>query len=228
MTDLDGRYQFIYVVDNAPTACDPLLVIISVDSQPAVMIASNVSRCNAMSNMGDNCIDLNMQVSGAVGIWSVDPTFPNDASDITNICFDGIDPGESFDFEFLVPNNNLVCDEVLFTMPILVTDCSCPNINISAPDDICEGAVFEFANIQDPNIVPGSWEIDDPSIMIVGGGAFLGVIPGTFTLTYTPDDPGDATCMPFSSVTLTVVPELSAGAATDLSLIHISEPTRPY
>lgn len=214
LSSMDGRYQFGYIVDNLPAGCDPLPFFFSVETPPDVMVTDNLTVCNAESTMGDNCISLNANASGAAGVWTIDPTYTNNATDITNICFDGIDPGTEFTFEFNVPNNNSACGPQDFQMRVLVLDCSCPNIAILQPDDICEGSLITLSDLEaNPALIAdGGWTVDNPD-GIIAGDNFVPSEPGVYVLRYTADDPGAPPCEPFSEVTVSVVERLSAGSA---------------
>jgi len=87
----------------------------------------------------------------------------------------------------------------------------------------CEGSLIALTTLEtDPALIAdGSWSVDNPDGVIAGSPpnqSFIPGAPGTYTLTYTPDDPGAPECDDNSQVTFEVFGLVSAGIADNYAI----------
>ncbi len=220
----EGQYTFEYTLtEMVPSGClGSSQITLEVYQTPDVSITPTAIACNTVSIQGPNCLDLNSFVIGATGTWNAPVNYTGDFSDISNICFDGLDVGSSYEFTFLTNTAVSPCVDKSLTTTVSIIDCNCPNIAISTPPSLCDlNGTMDLSSLEDPNIIEGSWSVVDgpQSINITGNEINTnGVLSGIYTLQYTPIDQPPTDCDQFSQVELEVVQSPSAGQGTEISV----------
>ncbi len=224
--NLDGIYTFQYTLDNVPNGCtDFNRVALTIDAFVDVDFQNSAEVCNVPSQNGPSCLDFNSFVrDGTQGDWTVAPNFNGDFSDLSNVCFEGYDIGETFEFIFTANPPGSVCPDQDLSFTVTVIDCDCPNLTTIAPMPICNEATdLDLSNLQSSGIVAGAWSVVDgpQSLDIVSNSINLdGIAEGVYTLRYTPQDQQPAGCPEFSEQLLEV---FNAPFAGDASTIEFCE-----
>ena len=182
---------------------------------------SEVSVCNTPMSQAPECIDLTSLVTGDAGDWVAPANYTNDFSDLSNICFVGLPPGETYEFTYTTSVAQLPCSDAEGITVVTVEDCSCPILNIIDPDPICNfDGTIDLENLETENISPGFWDVVDGPEQISLSGTILdasNISSGMYTLQYSPDIQPGPSCAPYSQVTLEVVASLEAGQGQEVA-----------
>ena len=226
-----GTYTFEYtLIDTPPAGClESSQLSIELNEAPDFSLTEFATACNTTSIQGPVCLDFTSFVSGATGDWSAPGNYTGDFTDITNVCFDGLPIGSTYEFSFLTNTAVSPCVDRGLSTTVTIIDCDCPNLNISTPGDICNSnSSIDLSDLEDPNIADGTWSvIAGPQNISLSGTIFDGdgIVAGTYTLQYTPDTTPAMDCDQFSQVDLEVVPLPNAGVANNYSLCFDEEET---
>lgn len=219
-----GLYTFEYTLDEmVPTGCTQSSQIsIEVNETPNVSVVPEATACNTQSVQGPTCLDLNSFVTGASGEWTAPANYTGDFSDVSNVCFEGLPIGSTYEFVFLTNTAVTPCVDRRLTTLVTILDCDCPNLNISTPSSICNvGGSLDLTTLEDPNIEPGSWSVSGgPQAITLNNNVFDadGIDAGTYTLQYTPDATPPMDCPQNSEVELEVVRSPQSGLPSDRSV----------
>ncbi len=227
-----GDYILTYTLDPVPAAdCQPdNTVTLSVFAQPEVMVMEAFP-CNTFSTAGLTTVNLEDQISGDVtgGSWAAAAGSESiDITDPTNVEFDGQAIGSMWAFTY-TSEAMAPCMPAIVTVMVTVTDCDCPNINITAPADLCNSEMtpLDLSTLEDPNIGTGAWTVLDPMGMNVAlSGTNLsvdGIAAGDYMLTYTLDPVPEANCVPANTVTLSVSNQVFVTLAMDLPVCIVAD-----
>ncbi|MBT8190596.1 MAG: gliding motility-associated C-terminal domain-containing protein [Bacteroidia bacterium] len=217
----EGQYTFEYSLsDMVPAGClESSQITLEVFESPDVQVIPQAVACNTMSVQGPVCLDLNTFVVGANGTWNAPTNFTGDFSDISNVCFEGETVGSTFEFVFLTNTAITPCTDKRLTTIITIIDCNCPNLTVSVPQSICNaGGSIDVSALEDPSIAAGSWTvIAGPEPVSLSGTTFdaEGILPGVYTLQYTPDEAPPVDCAQFSQVDLEIINSPKTGSAID-------------
>lgn len=157
----EGAYELIFTVDmpGGGSCINSTTQMINVLDGPDATLIPDFIVCNATSLLGPNVVDFDTLVSGDPGVW-VDPMITGlDFSDINNVDFTGVTPG-NYTFTFQTTGAVLPCIDRNFTITITVRDCNCPNaLTIAIPDLCNDNATYDLVLAQDPNADPGVWTL---------------------------------------------------------------------
>ena len=217
----EGLYVFEYILSEMPPAgcIESSQITLEIYEDPQITVTPSVSVCNTQSIQGPICIDFTSLSSGAAGVWTPPVDYTGDFSDTTNVCFEGLPIGSTYEFVFLTNTAVTPCTDKRLSTIVTVIDCSCPNLSISEPDPICnDRGTLDLSTLEDPNIADGSWTVSDgPQAINLNGTIFnaSGVSAGTYTLEYIPDEAPPMDCPESSQVTLEVVTPPNTGSAEE-------------
>ncbi len=198
-TYVTGEYVFQYELDDVPLQCPKFHnVTLNITEQPVPDVEPFVTACNTVRQDGDHCIDLTTIATGVPGDWIFDTAYTGSTSDLTMICFDGLNEGDQFVFVYEIDNSAIPCDNTMHPVTITVADCACPIVTVDpGPHDLCSGASFDLSSIESPSIADGEWELFDPA----GAGGLTdsnfnsdGLDIGIYTFRYFSDLMPDPNC----------------------------------
>ncbi len=177
--------------------------------------AYNGTSCNPSAN---TAVNLNLLIlSGAGGTWTDTDGSGANISDPTTTDFTGVTAGT---YTFTYSAAGTADCPGIGTASINVIECACPNLTLLPPSNaLCGGDVLNLTNLEDPNIVAGTWSV---SSQPTGGTAAVsnsnfdstGQPSGNYTLTYTPTTPPSSGCPADVSemVVISPAPTVDAGA----------------
>ncbi len=219
-----GSYSVNFQWTDAPqgTCSDMASSILEIYEQPIIDIMPEFSVCNEAGAQAPTCIDLSTFVSDSTGDWVQAPNFTGDFSDITNVCFEGIQGGSTFEFSYLTNVAEFPCQDVGSNTMITVEDCSCPFLNLIDPGPVCnQNDMLVLSDLEGNNIDDGTWsQVGGPQQMDISSGVFEAdqLTPGMYTLQYTPVNTPLPHCEQFSQVEIEVIPSFNAGLGTDIEM----------
>ncbi len=213
-----GVYTFEFMLNgNIPAGCDDSAqVTVEVNETPQLTVEPSFEVCNQTSSLAPLCVDLSSFSSTQEGAWERPANFVNDFSDITNICFEGAQVGETFEFIFTTNNAVNPCGDVSGSIVITVIDCNCPNLSLINPDPICnQDGILDLSDLETPETVSGSWSfVDGPEqVTLIANREFDATMVGVgiYTFQFTPNVTPDAGCDQFTTIDVQVFEPLSAG-----------------
>ncbi|MEM9544812.1 MAG: gliding motility-associated C-terminal domain-containing protein [Bacteroidota bacterium] len=219
-TDLDqGTYSVIYTLDETVggDCAQADTVFLDVTEYLSVEISEPDSLCSDADGQGITTISFNGLLSEVgLGTWSDDDNSMVAIGDVTleaSVSFVGVSEG-SYDFTYTIENAD-PCPDFAQTITIHVTEvCNCPPILPLDPEDECntDGPV-DLAKYNDVN-QPGTWS--SAELTVENGNSLIteGVVAGTYTLTYTINDPIDD-CPATEEVTIFVGEPANPGVAAE-------------
>lgn len=219
-----GVFGISFTWNGAPigTCPDNDYIMLDIYQQPEIEVMPDYSVCNEPGAHSPNCIDLTAFVTGSNGSWNAPANYTGDFSDITLICFDGLTAGDTYEFEFITDVAIDPCEDVVGKTVITVEDCSCPLLELGEPGPVCnDGDVLNLVDLESAGIADGSWSvIDGPQVVTLNNEIFEAALlmPGIYTLQYTPVDTPLDHCDQFSQVQIEVVSMLSAGMGSEVEL----------
>ncbi|MBK8700313.1 MAG: gliding motility-associated C-terminal domain-containing protein [Saprospiraceae bacterium] len=214
-----GSYKIRYTFTNDPGGnCDKFFEQdIVIRRQPTAVKLNDGTACNANTGNGNTVLGLNSLINATPGgTWtqvSGTPALTIPANGFVD--FAGQTIGNVYEFEYSV-TANAPCVPANVRVKVSVKDCDCPNVDITAPQPICNTELlFDLAALEDPNIAPGSWTVTNPlnqAVVVNPDKTFNvnGVVEGKYTLTYILNPAPSGTCDKFSTVDLTIVNEKTA------------------
>ncbi|OWY22856.1 hypothetical protein C7N43_05125, partial [Sphingobacteriales bacterium UPWRP_1] len=211
-----GNYTFEYVVPaTTPCPVSVAQITVSVYAQPDATITNpNPTVCNTTS--GGSGINLNTLLApgASAGIWvdAIGNTVAN-----PNLDFNGFTPG-SYDYFYTTTNAIPPCINTNFGVTVIVEDCACPSVALSAPPALCNNSgTLNLSTIQ-VTTQPGTWTLTTTppgatSPATLTGTTFnaTGATPGTYQVTYTLAPAPPAGCPASASQNISVVAAPNAG-----------------
>ena len=222
-TMMAGNYtlNFTWLNDPIGNCPDNASTNFIVYNSPYIEVEPEYSVCNEPGAIAPNCVDLTTFVNGSPGQWFAPADFTGDFTDLTNVCFDGIPDGTTFEFTYITNTAQQPCEDIEGRTTITVEDCTCPILNLFDPGPLCnDNEILDLQDLEVINIASGTWSIiDGPQNIALNGTVFESndVSPGMYTLQYTLDETVDAHCEQFLQVELEVIESFNAGIGDDLS-----------
>ncbi len=192
-------------------------------STPSAMVTDTVIVCRVDNGIPPGVIlDFTAQVTGDAGTWTAPPTSGVDLTDLTNVSFEG-EARDTYDFVYTTNIATAPCEDVSDTMSVIVINCPCPNVGVTAIPDQCNDNVNpvnlnNYLNANNDN--DGSWSevAGNPQTGTVTNDEFLadGIAAGTYQVQWTIDTPvGDC---PTADTTEIVVYQAPIAGVTDNSI----------
>lgn len=212
-----GDWELVFTWAQKPhgTCPDNASNILTIFAEPAIDVVPEASVCNASGSQAPTCVDLTAMVTGDPGNWVAPANYSGDFTDLSNICFEGLPPGETYEFRYITNVAQAPCSEAEGIFIVTVEDCTCPLLNIIDPDPVCNlDGMIDLTTLETSTISPGFWEVADGPQSVSPNGTLLdmtGAQPGVYTLQYNPDQTPAAHCQAFSQVFLTVIESRSSG-----------------
>ncbi len=173
---------------------------------PMIMVSDTVEVCREDSGVDSLCVNFNNQVSGASGVWTqldIIPGFTFDPANLDNVCFEGIQAG-CYAFTYTTNSAQAPCMNVFETMVVCVKACPCPSPATQPIDPICNIGTTNLENAE-LTTDPGTWSVESgPASQDLAGiltGTIFdanGILPGTYTVRFTLDNPGGPACEEFT------------------------------
>ncbi len=195
---------------------------------PSASVTDTVIVCNADSGIGQTFVDFTMQSSGSTGSWADTDNSMVDMSDLTNVDFN-LYAEDTLTFTFTTNTAMAPCIDVLYTMEVVIQNCSCPNPNVNNGPDICNdgGGVgtIVLSSLETNNTDPGTWSyFQGPEIMIdISSGTFDpdGLMGGTYQFIYTLDNPIGGICPPADTISINVVETPAATVQSEVNICNV-------
>ncbi|NNE15740.1 MAG: hypothetical protein HKN51_12225, partial [Saprospiraceae bacterium] len=213
-----GDYEFEFTLDEAvPAGCDQSdLVIVTLNQSPQLTVEDAITVCNQNSSLAPLCIDLNALMSGDDGSWVAPPSYTNDFSDVSNVCFDDFEEGLKFLFSYTTNSAVAPCINKTESIEVTVMDCSCPNIEVEDPSPLCSiGDMINLSDLETPNTVDGSWSyVSGPENVNLGNTEVFdatNVTSGNYIFMFTPNNTPEPLCPQASQINVEVITPLNAG-----------------
>jgi gliding motility-associated-like protein len=216
LADLEGFYLFQYTLDEVPEGCPDFgQISIEIVAPPVVSHIPEAEVCNDTSVNAPLCVDLNDFISGVDGTWTVDPMYDGDASDISNICFDNEDVGEILFFIFNTETGSVTCDERQYTTRFELIDCSCPNLSLNDPEDLCSSlGEYDLSQLETDVTSEGNWAFVSGPLDLSLSEDITDISDaqtGTYVFRFTPDEAGSSDCTEFVEIAIDIYEQTSAG-----------------
>lgn len=211
-----GSYKIRFTITPDPGgACDKFFEQdIVIRRQPFATKINDATACNANTGNGSTSVGLNSLINATPnGTWtqvSGTPALTIPANGFVD--FNGLPIGNVYEFKYSVTANS-PCVPVDVTVKVTIKDCDCPNVNIIAPQPLCNTALtFDLTTLQDPNIGPGFWSVIDPlnNPVTVNPDKTInvnGLAEGKYDLVYTLNPAPSGTCPKSNMVVLDIINE---------------------
>jgi hypothetical protein len=219
----EGVYTYAYTLDETVSGlCQQSSEVeIQIFASPELMVTPDMTVCNGDSPQAPVCIDLSTFTSTQDGAWGQPSNYSGDFSDISNICFDDVDPGTNFEFTFTTNNAQGSCLDAEASITVNVIDCSCPDLSLLDPGPLCSDAgVLDLSDLLSANAVDGQWSfVDGPQPITLAADNIVdpqAVTSGVYTFMYTPVIMPIASCDQFATVDIEIFTPLSAGVGIPL------------
>ena len=215
-----GTYRFSYTLDDqVPQGCpDSDEISIQINEALSLQVEERVEVCDQFSSIATECINLNDFVSGAAGVWEAPSNYNGDFSDVSNICFSGMQAGESFVFRYVTNSAVDPCPELSGELEVFVYDCACPVLDLEEPPAFCNNeTLIDLDDFKTPETVDGSWQfVDGPQNIVINSSVITieNVMSGAYVFEYIPADTPAASCNQTNSVSIQIENYLSAGEGT--------------
>jgi len=210
-----GEYVLTFTLDEVVTGT--CVQSISVNFNVVDYISSTIMDppqvCNDPDGNGLLSINfLDLVSNGGAGTWEDTDGAGVDIStlgELQNVSFVGVPAGD-YTFTYRIDNME-PCEDVVLTMVVNVTDdCDCAPILPGNPTDECNtDGPIDLTQYDDPNN-PGTWS--SAELTVENGNSLIidGVAAGTYTLTYTVDNP-IVDCPESADVTILIGEPANAG-----------------
>ncbi len=211
-----GNYKIRFTLSPDPGgSCEKFFEQdIVIRRQPFATKLNDATACNANTGNGNTTVGLNSLINATPnGTWtqvSGTPALTIPANGF--IDFTGLPIGNEYEFKYSVTANS-PCVPVEVTVKVTIKDCDCPNVNIVAPQPLCNTELtFDLSTLEDPAIAPGFWSVIDPlnNPVTVNPNKTInvnGLAEGKYDLVYTLSPAPSGTCAKSSMVVLDIVNE---------------------
>ncbi len=190
------------------------MVSVSITALPLATVQPNGNICNDSAN--GSVIDFyNYILEGSTnGSWS-DTDNSGSSGLFTAREFSGVAPG-NYTFTYNIPDNG-PCGAQIYTIELLVEDCSCPSVAINSPNDVCNNGFSIDLNTLLITTELGSWSITNTptgssSAVIMGNVlSYNNSDPGTYELSFTLIEEPPTGCPSSNQVVLEIFDAPNAG-----------------
>jgi len=206
--------------------CDTYITIpVFVNKEPRAEIIPVIKLCNKLGSNPSPLIDLSsLIISGdASGYWE-DTNSSGASGSLPVLDFNGVNPG-TYVFRYFTQSAVPPCQDTIYSIDIIVEDCSCPSIAVSSPPDLCQSVV-------DFNLTPliitnqtGSWSTgivpSGSSIALLGNSLQLNnTISGNYALIFTLSNVPPPGCPQDVTVNFKVVSPVSLSLLDTISVCN--------
>ena len=193
---LAGEYTLTFTLttsDLGPLCETTSEIMFSVFAKPDATITPQGVACNIDTGTDPDFIDLDdFNVSNSSGIWSTTETGVSiDSDNVVDFMDADI---KDYVFTFTTNDAEAPCPNLSYPMMITVKDCTCPSVELSSIDNLCNSDQDIDLNNAKITTEDGSWTLTDGpdvnSISIVGNMMTISTltVAGDYELTFILDD----------------------------------------
>ncbi|MBK7342525.1 MAG: gliding motility-associated C-terminal domain-containing protein [Saprospiraceae bacterium] len=198
-----GDYMLVFKLTNAPPpGCpDSTAHLVSVHAPPVLQLAASDTVCNQMANgQWPTTIHLDSLIlfGPPNGVWlEIDASGASGA--IPSLDFTGVPPGK-YTYQYTTSAAQMPCPEAVGTTEVVVVNCLCPPLEVSALDTVCNDVnAVQLADFE-INVASGLWSLAQapsgikPAIILGNQLQVVGSDTGHYTLVYSLIPPPPASC----------------------------------
>ncbi len=222
-----GEFEFTYtIIANDPCEDSFATVTVIINQTVSAELSPGGNTCNTTE--GGSTVDFSTFILNGDqnGDW-VDIQGSGASGSFPILDFDGVEPG-NYDFSYTLNSAIDPCINPVYTVAILVEDCSCPSVAINAPPPACNTeANIELTALQVTEEA-GTWSLSsvpagpDPAVL---QGDILDIqdaAPGSYELTFTLVEVPPQDCPTFSAVEFQLAEAVAAGSGSEVDVCNTS------